>query len=280
MRRVAILILACLPLCGQSIFFNSNYNAGGGGGGTVTAATDSPGGGTYSSAQSISFSGGTAGATTCYTTDGSTPAASTPGTCSAGSTYSSSFTSPSSTFTLKWIGTKSAMTNSGVQSSVYTTTVSDTDVITTFTHSGTVQTYSNCLGWSFNAISSFTMTKLWREKLSGDTGTKTVALVNDSNTTIDSCTIDTSTGSVGDRQTCSLSSPRSFTGTETAWKIMQMPTAGASYQYFNLSALNTTSVVTKGSATGATYSSGTTCTSYNGYDVAANSAGPVGFLYH
>lgn len=91
------------------------------GGGTVATPTDSPGQGTYSSSQTVTLSDSTSGATICYTTDGSTPGAATPGTCDGAPniTYSAPFAVDATT-TIKAIGTKAAMTNSGVLTSVYT----------------------------------------------------------------------------------------------------------------------------------------------------------------
>jgi len=87
----------------------------------VAKPVDSPGSGSYGSAQTISLTvSAPNGSTICYTVDGSTPAASTPGTCSAGTTYSGSFTSPGSSFTLKALGTKAGWPNSAVLSSAYT----------------------------------------------------------------------------------------------------------------------------------------------------------------
>lgn len=91
------------------------------GGGTVATPTGSPGAGTYGSAQTVTLSDATGSAVICYTTDGSTPAATTPGTCSTGTTYSTTI-SVSATTTIKAIGTKAGMTNSGVLSSTYTIT--------------------------------------------------------------------------------------------------------------------------------------------------------------
>jgi hypothetical protein len=85
----------------------------------VDTPTDSPGQGTYSSAQTVTLGDTTGSATICYTTDGSTPAAATPGTCSTGTTYSTGF-NVAATTTVKAIGTKAGMTNSAVMSSVYT----------------------------------------------------------------------------------------------------------------------------------------------------------------
>src|ERR1041384_5821104 len=51
---------------------------GGGGGGTVATPTFSPAGGTFTSAQSVTISTTTAGASIHFTVDGSTPTASSP----------------------------------------------------------------------------------------------------------------------------------------------------------------------------------------------------------
>jgi hypothetical protein len=84
----------------------------GSGGGTVATPAFSPGGGTYSSAQNVTITTATAGATIRYTTNGATPTAS-----------SSAYTGPinvNATMTLKAIAMKSGMTNSAVATAVYT----------------------------------------------------------------------------------------------------------------------------------------------------------------
>ena len=88
---------------------------------TVATPTFSPGAGTYSSAQSVSITSTTGGVTICYTTDGSTPAANTPGTCSTGTAMANGGSVTVSTSqTLKAIGTESTFTNSAVGSASYT----------------------------------------------------------------------------------------------------------------------------------------------------------------
>ena len=80
--------------------------------------------------QTVTLSSATSGATICYTTDGSTPAATTPGTCSHGSAYSAPF-SMSSPGNIEALATKASLINSAVTTSTaYTTTnllVSPTD---------------------------------------------------------------------------------------------------------------------------------------------------------
>jgi regulation of enolase protein 1 (concanavalin A-like superfamily) len=79
----------------------------------VAAPTFSPAGGTYSSAQTVTISTATSGATIRYTTDGSTPSE------TAGAVYSGPVT-VSSTQTLKAIAYESGMTDSSVSSATYT----------------------------------------------------------------------------------------------------------------------------------------------------------------
>jgi hypothetical protein len=79
---------------------------------TVATPTLSPGTGSYSSAQTVTISDSTSGATIHYTTDGSTPTASS-------TTYSSPIT-VSTSETVNAIGVLSGYTNSGVGSAIYT----------------------------------------------------------------------------------------------------------------------------------------------------------------
>ena len=82
-------------------------------GGTVATPTFAPPGGSYGSAQSVTISTTTAGASIRYTTDGSTP------TSSVGTVYVSPV-SVSSSLTLKAIAYKSGMTDSTVATASYT----------------------------------------------------------------------------------------------------------------------------------------------------------------
>lgn len=86
---------------------------------TVATPTFSPVAGTYTTSQSVTISDATGGATICYTTDGSTPLAATPGTCSHGTAYSGAVT-VSVSETLMAIGTLTSYTNSAVGSAAYT----------------------------------------------------------------------------------------------------------------------------------------------------------------
>ncbi|MEV5715823.1 chitobiase/beta-hexosaminidase C-terminal domain-containing protein [Amycolatopsis mediterranei] len=89
-----------------------SYTVGGGGTTTVAAPTFSPPGGTYSSAQTVTISSATAGATIRYTVDGSTPTASS-------TVYSGPISVPNSR-TVNAIALKSGSTTSPVSSASYT----------------------------------------------------------------------------------------------------------------------------------------------------------------
>lgn len=84
-------------------------------GGLVAAPGFDPGGGTYSSGQSVTITSATSGASIRYTTDGSNP------TSSSGTVYAAPV-SISATTTLKAIAYKSGMTDSSVTSATYTIT--------------------------------------------------------------------------------------------------------------------------------------------------------------
>src|ERR1700728_713967 len=86
--------------------------------GALPAPTFTPSAGSYGPTQTITINL-PAGAAGCYTTDGSTPAAATPGTCSHGTTVSGTV-SVSSTLTLKAISTEATFLNSSVSSALYT----------------------------------------------------------------------------------------------------------------------------------------------------------------
>jgi hypothetical protein len=99
----------------DSAHFTFTVGGGGGGGGTVATPTFSPAGGTFSTAQSVTISTTTAGASIRFTVDGSTPTAS-----------STLFTGPigvASSETIRAIGIASGLTNSAVASASYTISV-------------------------------------------------------------------------------------------------------------------------------------------------------------
>ena len=79
--------------------------------------TFSPPAGSYGPAQTVTISS-TAGATICYTIDGSTPTANGSGTCTHGTTYTSAIT-VSTSETVKSIGSESGYVDSAVGSAAY-----------------------------------------------------------------------------------------------------------------------------------------------------------------
>ena len=86
--------------------------SGGPGGNAVATPTFSPNGGTFSTAQSVTISCSTSGATIYYTTDGSTP--------TTASTLYATAINVSATTTLKALAVKAGMTNSAVASAKFT----------------------------------------------------------------------------------------------------------------------------------------------------------------
>ena len=120
-RYLAVLVFA-LSAFGQPASTRIPYNAPtpasahipAGGIGAVSTPIDSPGAGSYGSAQTITITA-TNSTSIRYTVDGSAPACP-----STGTPYSGGFTSPSSTFTLKAIGCQAGWNPSAVDSSVYT----------------------------------------------------------------------------------------------------------------------------------------------------------------
>jgi poly(beta-D-mannuronate) lyase len=101
----------------------------------VAAPSFSPGGGTYTSAQNVTISTSTSGATIRYTTNGTTP------TSSVGTVYSAPV-SISVTSTLKAIAYKSGMTDSPVTSATYTITASPPPQVAAPTFNPVAGTYS------------------------------------------------------------------------------------------------------------------------------------------
>ncbi len=109
---------------------------------TVATPTATPAAGAYTLAQTVTLSDSTSGAIICYTTDGSTPTATTPGTCSHGTEYSSPFAVPATT-TVTALGTLSGLTNSSLLKNVYTITLSTATVVLC-PNTGETGDYANC----------------------------------------------------------------------------------------------------------------------------------------
>lgn len=85
----------------------------------VATPTFSPVAGTYPPPQNIAISTSTGGATICFTTDGTTPTGNGAGTCTHGTTYSTTVPISVNTF-FQAIGSESGFTDSSVGSASYT----------------------------------------------------------------------------------------------------------------------------------------------------------------
>ena len=109
----------------------------------VETPTFSPAAGTYTSAQSVTISSATSGATIHYTTDGSSPTTSS-------ATYSGAI-SVSSTTTIKAIAVKSGMTNSEVATATYTINLPQVE---TPTFSPAAGTYTSAQSVTINCATS------------------------------------------------------------------------------------------------------------------------------
>ena len=106
----------------------------------VATPTFSPAGGTYSTAQSVTISCATSGATIRYTTDGSTPT-------SSSTVYSGPIT-VSKTTTIKAYATASGMTDSAVATATYTISSSSSYLVS----------YSISNDWGSGAVINVTIT--------------------------------------------------------------------------------------------------------------------------
>jgi Chitobiase/beta-hexosaminidase C-terminal domain len=112
----------------------SSFTLSAGAGQTATP-TFSPGAGNYASSQTVTITSATAGATICYTTNGSTPTGNGAGTCTAGTTLTNGSTiAVSVAETVKAIGTKSGLTDSAVGAAAYNSAPSPPTNLTGVVH--------------------------------------------------------------------------------------------------------------------------------------------------
>ncbi len=119
----------------------------------VTAPTFSVAGGTYTTAQTVSLSSSTSGATIKYTTDGSTPT-------TASATYTTAI-NVASTTTIKAYAYKSGMTDSAVATAVYT--ITPTSTTNTIPGKIEAENYSAMSGVQIEACSEGTQDVGWIE---------------------------------------------------------------------------------------------------------------------
>ena len=110
---------------------------------TLAAPTFNKAGGAYLVLPTVTITV-PAGSTGCYTTDGSTPLAATPGTCSHGTTYSTPVTIGSTNTTLKAIATETSFVNSPFTSATYTQSNIVLDTSSTFNGGNVNLTTGSC----------------------------------------------------------------------------------------------------------------------------------------
>jgi hypothetical protein len=278
MIRLLVLAFQLFPFPGPGL----PGGVGGGGGGTVATPTDSPGMGTYSTTQTVTLMTTTAAATICYTTDGSTPAATTPGTCSTGTTYSAGF-SVAATTTVKAIGTKAGLTNSGVLTSVYTISAGGG---TSFVTGQTLGSITNslgtavCLGFAFltQASPAITINQLGRWVVSGNTASHVLSITDLNGTSLASCTVNTSGQTAGQFIYCSVT-PTALTGT-TQYRMFSHETNGGDSVYNDTNtSITATSVATLQGSIYATGGTSPDCTGIAGSNAAPFTYGPLDFKY-
>ncbi|HEV8072911.1 MAG TPA: chitobiase/beta-hexosaminidase C-terminal domain-containing protein, partial [Opitutaceae bacterium] len=175
------------------------------GGGTVATPTFSPAGGTYSSAQSVTLSDSTGGATIYYTTDGSTPTTSS-------TVYSSAIAVNSGTVTIKAMAALSGDTNSSVASATYTISTVATVATPTFSPAGgtysTAQTVSisdstggATIHYTTDGSTPTASSTVYSSPIAVSSGTVTIQAIGilsgDNNSAVGSATYTISTGGGG-----------------------------------------------------------------------------------
>ncbi len=118
---------------------------------TAAKPTFTPAAGTYLTAQTVTISSATAGATICYTTNGTTPDAGAPGACSTGTALASGGTiTVAATETVQALATESGYITSAAASAAYTINPALTPIFSppagTYTSAQTVTISSGTAG--------------------------------------------------------------------------------------------------------------------------------------
>jgi hypothetical protein len=173
---------------------------------TVATPTFSPAGGSFTSAQSVSISDSTSGATIYYTTNGSTPTTSS-------TVYGGPISVGSGTVTIEALGAKSGDNNSSVASATYTITTAQQQVATptfspaggSFTSAQSVSISDSTSGatiyYTTNGSTPTTASTVYSGPISVSSGTVTInalgAKSGDTNSSIASATYTISTGGGG-----------------------------------------------------------------------------------
>ena len=154
-KLLAITALFCSVIVAHAQYSGDKSNVSGVAS-QVATPSFSPGGGSYSSTQTVTISTATSLAVLCYTTDGSTPTESGH-LCSGGttSTYSTPI-SVATTQTVKAIGTLATYTDSAVDSATYTISTTYTDNFPGSSLSGNWTCYAGT-GWGVPTVASNTV---------------------------------------------------------------------------------------------------------------------------
>jgi hypothetical protein len=175
------------------------------GGGTVATPTLSPAGGTYTSAQSVTLSDSTSGATIYYTTNGTTPTTSS-------SVYSGAIAVSSGTVTIEAMGVLSGDTNSSVASATYTISTATTVATPTFSPAGGTYTSAQTVSisdstsgatiyYTTNGTTPTTSSTVYSSAIAVSSGTVTIeamaAKSGDTNSSVASAAYTISTGGGG-----------------------------------------------------------------------------------
>jgi hypothetical protein len=172
---------------------------------TVATPTFSPAGGTYASAQSVTLSDSTSGATIYYTTNGTTPTTSS-------AVYSSAIPVSSGTVTIEAMAAKSGDTNSSVASATYTISTVVTVATPTFSPAGGTYTSAQSVTlsdstsgatiyYTTNGTTPTTSSTVYSGAIAVSSGTVTIeamaAKSGDTNSSVASATYTISTGGGG-----------------------------------------------------------------------------------
>ncbi|HXC02464.1 MAG TPA: chitobiase/beta-hexosaminidase C-terminal domain-containing protein [Opitutaceae bacterium] len=231
----------------------SGGTAPGSGGTTVATPTFSPAGGTYTSAQSVSLSDSTSGATIYYTTNGTTPTTSS-------AVYSGAIAVSSGTVTIEALGAKSGDNNSSVASATYTISTVATVATPTFSPAGGTYTSAQSVSlsdstsgatiyYTTNGTTPTTSSTVYSGAIAVSSGTVTIealgAKSGDNNSSVASATYTISTATTVATPTFS---PAGGTYTSAQTVSISDSTSGATIYYTTNGTTPTTSSTVYSSA--------------------------------
>jgi hypothetical protein len=184
---------------------------------TVATPTFSPAGGTYTSAQSVSISDSTSGATIYYTTNGSTPTTSS-------TVYSGAIAVSSGTVTIEALAAKSGDNNSSVASATYTISSGGGTTVATPTLSPAGGTYTSTqsvsisdstsgatIYYTTNGSTPTTSSTVYSGAIAVSSGTVTIEAIGvksgDTTSSVGSATYTISSGGGGNEPAPTFSEP-------------------------------------------------------------------------